>query len=108
MSSIRDGESLILQTSDLAHKVLPQTSPEGQDVIKDQQNDIQRQLDNHAQKTKDTEKALGERVKQWRDFDNSSDEFKKWLQVMEKTLEEIPQPKVDLSEKKRQLEKYKV
>ncbi len=108
VTSLCEGESLVLQTSDLAHKVLPQTSPDGQETIKNQQSNIQQNLDNHAQKTKQTEKELDDRLKQWRDFDNASEEFNKWLGDMEKALEVTPELKVDLFEKKRQLEKYKV
>ena len=108
VTSLCEGESLVLQTSDLAHKVLPQTSPDGQETIKSQQSNIQQNLDNHSQKTRQTEKELDDRLKQWRDFDNASEEFNKWLEDMEKALEVTPELKVDLIEKKRQLEKYKV
>lgn len=103
-----DGESIVLQTSDLAHKVLPQTSSDGQEIIKNQQNNLQHSLDKHTQKTRETQKALEERQRQWRDYDEMSEEFENWLGQMEKELEVEPDPKVDLGEKKRQLEKYKV
>ena len=102
-----EGQLLIHTAQSWGEKTMNNTSVDGREMIRQELQQLQQEWDTLIGEVTDTKVMLESCLLQWTDFNDSYEQIQKRLREMEKRLRGTD-PKVDLSEKKAELQRIKV
>ena len=108
LSTMNDTTNLVSEAEDQGQKVMTQTSPLGQEVIRSQLDDLHQTLTSLESSSKTTHQDLERRMSRWRSYQETRGEFGSWLEDAERQVAMEIRQNMELSEKMNQLEKRKV
>lgn len=103
-----EGFHCLQQVIDSAHLVLPNTSPAGKDIIRDDLHGLKQDWDDMIAVMNDAKTHLEGAVLQWDHHDDSVMSLGKWLTELEESLQREGTLQATLAEKRAQLERVKV
>lgn len=93
---------------DSAEKTLPNTSPRGAQVVKQETDAMQKEYEALLTSLSVGKQNLEGALSSWGDYDQSYEQIHDWISDLESKLQPDPELNADLSAKKSNLEKYKV
>lgn len=102
-----EDQSLLYAANTWAERVNSESSPEGQQQVKKQMQQLQHDWDAYLAAISDTRQALESSRLKWSDFSDSAATVRNWLRDTENRLKDSDL-KADLSDKKAKLQKIKV
>lgn len=102
------GHNLLRTLLECSERTLPNTSPRGCQIIKQETERAKTQYENLLTDVSQAKRGLESALSQWGDFDRSYDHLLGWIMDLETKLKSDPEARVDLPEKRSSLEKFKV
>ncbi|XP_070578811.1 nesprin-1-like isoform X2 [Ptychodera flava] len=102
-----EGQSKLNDIVSKVHKVLPHTSQDGRDIIKDDLKTTKEEWESLMSSMHESKGRLEASLQQWGTYEDSYRQICEWLDDMEKQLNSDKDLKDDLHGKKLQLEKLK-
>lgn len=87
---------------------MPNTNPRGSQLIKQETEAAKQEYEDLLTDVSQTKRNLESALSQWGEFDRLHYQFHAWLTDVESKLKSDPEYRVDLPEKRSNLEKYKV
>ena len=108
MSTRHKGQSLLNAALSKAGKVLPNTSPAGQETIHYQTEERKNSYTQLLQDMATGKQNLESCVHDWCNYETSVEKFGQWLKEAEKVVDGAMDKKATLEEKRMQLERCKV
>ena len=107
-SNLDDGLHRINTAVDCGNRLLPNCTAESADTIRSEQLKIKEDWNVLNQTVTESIRKLESELDKWRLYDECNTNIQQWLKEMEEDLNVGTEPKIELMEKKAQLEKFKV
>ena len=107
-SDLDDGLHKINATVDCGNKLLPNCTPDSAETIKSQQAKLKADWDQLNNSVTESIRKLESELDKWRLYEECNTNIQRWLKEVEGDLRVGVEPKIELMEKKAQLEKFKV
>ncbi|XP_034936487.1 nesprin-1 isoform X11 [Chelonus insularis] len=107
LSRMSAGTSLINNTIEAGERLYPTTGSEGREIIRQQLLELQQALEALIDGISSTERDIQVKISQWLGYDESCNNFDKWLTILEKQIKSEIELKTTLDEKRIQLQLYR-
>lgn len=108
MASRDEGYQKLQHTVDSAQQVLPNTSSQGKEVIREDLARLEKTWDDLQSTMNDGKSAMDTALAQWEVYEDSTDKLTKWLQSTENSVKAEMSLQDTLQEKRAQHERVKV
>ena len=108
LNSLDHGSAKLKSANALGEKVMPSTSKRGRKGIKERLDVFRKDHGRLQGSINEARRDLDKTLKQWKNLEQLHDDLQAWIRDTEEKLNSESQPKLDLAEKKVQLEKAKI
>lgn len=105
--SLNQGHAILCKVFDSCEKTVLRTSDRGIHVITSEADKAKADYEKIVAQVSQAKERLEKVAVQWDDFDNLYQELTRWMSHVEQAIRVFPDSKVDLSEKRSNLQRYK-
>ena len=106
--SLDEGQKRLSTLQECSLKLQQVAPPEEKSKVKDETDTVRQRYDDLKSALSETSSSLQSQLSLWDDYEEKRALLDHWLEGMEEKLAPQPEPKLEIVEKKAQLDKYKV
>ena len=108
MTELNEGQQLLGYVVDCSHHLVGGLKPSGRGQVNMEIASLRQAWDKLSDDISATSTSLEERLLLWTQYNHHSSSFRSWIEEVEESVQQVVEPKMEISDKKAQLHKVKV